>query len=403
VGGESLTYTYDAAGIALTSADSTTGANNWGYTYDPYGRLTCAKSGATTCGSTASPTRVTYALDVFSRAHTRTLNTTATTYVYRGVGEQVASATTSGTKTSYARTVGGSPFAQKIGTGAATFYLRDPHGDTVVLVSSAGANLGTTAFDPWGQVLGTSGTQPVFGFQSDLTDALTKAVDMGTRWYGAGTGRFTSRDVVFGDPSHPVSLNQWVYGAANPVTMWDPTGMLVDTAPQGGCGSLNEADCEEAVDRFIAAEEDDPGYWTGSFDGPKVKPPDPPSPETSAPDSQGALNPFEYLYDACGEACEPPTKWPLQDDDDCWPVLGCEVPGGDDLALFVPLALSGGLATFGGKRLIQEGDYKRGIPLLGIGVTLSGASACVANRYVGNNRQILSEFCRYWRDQRDHG
>ncbi len=93
------------------------------------------------------------------------------------------------------------------------------------LVSTAAANQGTSAFDPWGRVLGTSGTQGALGYQGDLTDPITAQVDMGTRWYAPGLGRFSSRDVLLGDPASPMSLNQHVYATANPVTMWDPTGM----------------------------------------------------------------------------------------------------------------------------------------------------------------------------------
>ena len=37
-------------------------------------------------------------------------------------------------------------------------------------------------------------------------------------------GRFTTRDLVFGDSRHPLSLNQYAYGADNPISMWDPDG-----------------------------------------------------------------------------------------------------------------------------------------------------------------------------------
>jgi RHS repeat-associated protein len=150
------------------------------------------------------------------------LNKTATTNTYRGTTESLVKAGT----TTYSQGATGSPLGQKVGTAAASYFLADPHGDTVGLVSTTATNQGTTAFDPWGRVLGTTGVQATFGFQSDLTDALTKAVDMGTRWYVPSQGAFSSRDVLFGDPMSPPSLNLWGYGGANPITMHDPTGML---------------------------------------------------------------------------------------------------------------------------------------------------------------------------------
>jgi hypothetical protein len=60
---------------------------------------------------------------------------------------------------------------------------------------------------------------------------------MGTRWYDPYLGRFTSRDVLFGDPLSPMSLNQYVYGGDNPVSMIDPDGLCYrDPDNQYGCG-----------------------------------------------------------------------------------------------------------------------------------------------------------------------
>jgi RHS repeat-associated protein len=67
-----------------------------------------------------------------------------------------------------------------------------------------------------------------------MTDPDTKQVDMGTRWYQAGLGRFTARDVLFGELTSPMTLNQHVYGGPNPISMWDPTGMYQDDAGGGG-------------------------------------------------------------------------------------------------------------------------------------------------------------------------
>ena len=164
-------------------------------------------------------------LDAFDRTYQRTYNSAVTDYTYQGTGElPVKTQIGAGTPTSYALTPGGSPLGEK--TGANTdFSLRDPHGDVVGLVTTAAANQGTTSFDAWGKPLGTSGTQGWFGYQGDPTDTITKQVDMGTRWYAPGIGRFSSRDVVFGDPLSPMTLNQHVYGGMNPITMTDPTGM----------------------------------------------------------------------------------------------------------------------------------------------------------------------------------
>jgi hypothetical protein len=59
---------------------------------------------------------------------------------------------------------------------------------------------------------------------------------MGARLYEASLGRFSSRDLLFGEPEMPVSLNQYAYANGSPVTMWDPTGLGACTMP-GECVS----------------------------------------------------------------------------------------------------------------------------------------------------------------------
>ncbi|MEO8292425.1 MAG: RHS repeat-associated core domain-containing protein, partial [Actinomycetota bacterium] len=73
--------------------------------------------------------------------------------------------------------------------------------------------------------------------QGDLTDPDTGTVDMGTRLYVPSLGRFSSRDVLFGESSDPMSMNQFAYAQGSPVTNWDPTGMgcLDDYGHMIGC------------------------------------------------------------------------------------------------------------------------------------------------------------------------
>jgi len=244
VGAETVTYTHDQVG-SLTKADSTVAANDWAWTYDAFSRLTCAKQ-ATTC--TSGTTRVLTTLDAFDRTYQRTYNGAVTDYTYQGVGElPVKTQVGAGTPTTYALTPGGQPLAEK--TGANTYFsLRDPHGDVVGLVTTAAANQGTTAFDPWGKPLGITGTQGWLGYQGDPTDVITRQVDMGTRHYQPSLGRFSSRDVVPGDPLSPMSLNQHAYGVMNPITMWDPTGMA-------GCNAhdTDTKNCSREVRRELDA------------------------------------------------------------------------------------------------------------------------------------------------------
>ncbi len=215
----------------LVAVENTSDSSkNWTYDYDPFSRLVCAENDMSCSGSGA----ITFALDALDRAVTRTKDSTATTYRYRGVGEVPAKTTTGGTSTRYANTLAGEPIAQR--TGSTTrFFLKDMHGDTVGLVNTLAQDRMSVAFDPWGELLGQSGSETTwFGFQSDPTDPATGQVDMGTRWYEGGLGRFTSRDVLFGDLNDPESLNQFAYAIGAPATFVDPTGMKNAVHASGG-------------------------------------------------------------------------------------------------------------------------------------------------------------------------
>ena len=209
-----------------TKVDSSNNANNWGYGYNAWGQMTCAKAASTTCTSGATRTVPTY--DALDRVVSSTYNGTTTTNSFRGRSETLTRQAISGsTTTAYDFAADGTPIAEKGTTTNPFFYLRDPHGDVVGSVTTAASNQSTRSFDPYGKVLATtqvSGSEPVLGYQGDPTDPVTKLVDMGTRYYMPTTDRFMNRDSVAGDPTAPMSMNRYAYANMSPLTMFDPTG-----------------------------------------------------------------------------------------------------------------------------------------------------------------------------------
>jgi RHS repeat-associated protein len=178
---------------------------------------------AVTSGSSSAS--VTYTIDAFGRTATRTASGVTTTYRYAGEAETLVTETTGSTTTKYAHSPGG-PLARKVGTAAAQVFIRDLHGDAVGrLATSATDMAAATWFSPWGEPVELESTPAVLGFQGQLTEHATGAVDMTTRYYLPELGRFTTRDVLFGGPRKPMSLNQFIYTEANPMSHWDPTGM----------------------------------------------------------------------------------------------------------------------------------------------------------------------------------
>lgn len=261
--GTPVTTTYDGAGLPLSSSDGTTythdavgdltvidrpggTANDWRSTFNSWNQLTKAEH-------TAGSSDVTYTLDALDRVLSRTAGGSTSSYSYQGVGEILAKAVTGATTTLYASTPGG-PLAQKLGS-TTRYYIRDQHGDLTGWTDTTGTLKGTALYDPWGQLLSGTGematvpAQGAFRFQGDLADASTGQVDMLTRLYEPSLGRFSSRDALFGEPTDPFTLNQFVYGGASPVTFSDPTG-LVPVCGEGCTGQEEAALIQEYAASF---------------------------------------------------------------------------------------------------------------------------------------------------------
>jgi RHS repeat-associated protein len=132
---------------------------------------------------------------------------------------------------------------------------------------TTGTLKGTALYDPWGQVLSSTGematvpAQGAFGFQSDLTDTATGQVDMGVRAYEPTLGRFSSPDPLLGELTDPISLNRYLYGGASPITYADPTGLKFIGADGGGGGTGCGRICQQTLEDI---EQLYPGDGAGS-------------------------------------------------------------------------------------------------------------------------------------------
>ncbi|QES47382.1 hypothetical protein DEJ50_05630 [Streptomyces venezuelae] len=95
--------------------------------------------------------------------------------------------------------------------------------------------------DPYGN---PRGTQPT-GWPSDHTflgvgidDTTTGLTHIGAREYDPTTGRFISVDPLI-DIADPLQMNGYTYANGNPITNWDPTGLI--NAAMGGDGKNKPA------------------------------------------------------------------------------------------------------------------------------------------------------------------
>jgi RHS repeat-associated protein len=107
---------------------------------------------------------------------------------------------------------------------AMQYFGPDALGSVRQLFDSGGQVVGSSRYDPYGNVMSQSGTATsVFAFAGEQQDA-TGLTYLRARYYSSAQGRFTTRDVWEGDPNAPMSYSAWLYVYGNPVNGIDPTG-----------------------------------------------------------------------------------------------------------------------------------------------------------------------------------
>jgi RHS repeat-associated protein len=223
----SATYSYDARDELTSDGTST-------YAYTARGTLASTTSSAGTGAATAdaygqqlTDGGQSYAYDALGRMTTVTPSSgTATTLSYSGGTSQLAS---DGAST-YSWTPDGSLVG--IGTaggasGSGVLAMTDQHTDVVADFVPAGTALsGSTAYDPLGNVITTTGAVAGnLGYQSAFTDPVSKKALMGARWYSPAAGQFTSTDPASNSPvPSSADANPFAYAGDNPLTGIDPSG-----------------------------------------------------------------------------------------------------------------------------------------------------------------------------------
>ena len=241
-----VTYTYDARDELVS------GSNGDTYSYSADGDMTGETSSAgttadtfdaygqqITSGSAAGTSQ--YAWDALDRVVTAAEPDGASiALTYEGTSGEVASDSSA----TYSRDPSGGLVGVNASANGRTLALNDQHDDLSGLFTASGTSLSSsTTYNPWGQVLGTSGATVQVGYQGQWTDPATAQVNMGSRFYTPATGSFSGKDTA------PASggANAFAYGDDNPVTVTDPTGH----SPSGssGGGDITAADVAGAYAR----------------------------------------------------------------------------------------------------------------------------------------------------------
>ncbi|MGW6971636.1 LamG-like jellyroll fold domain-containing protein [Streptomyces sp. NPDC054952] len=287
---QGIAYEYDLDNrLVQKTSTGTAGAGAETYSYDLAGRMTSQTSGGTTTalewdksGNLTKKGDLTATYDARNRvqtwgtqtfdysargsiktvtdgSNTRTINTDAfertvsngtSTFTYDSLDRVLTNGSNAfqydggsnnlvkdGTST-YSRDPGGQLIASATtgSPGSGRLSVTDQHTDVVSTLAADGTSVSSSrAYDAFGNVTASAGTNPSLGYQSGWTDSSTGEVNMAARWYQPGTGSFTSRDTWQLDPNPSAQANRYTYANASPLNGTDPTGHRVEMG--GGSGS----------------------------------------------------------------------------------------------------------------------------------------------------------------------
>jgi RHS repeat-associated protein len=120
--------------------------------------------------------------------------------------------------------------------GVVEFYHVDHLGSTRLKTNSTGGVTYGSNYEPFGVGCGEDGGEDYryTGKREDITGLYY----FGARYYDPTTGRFITRDKVFGKLTDPQSQNRYVYCRNNPNKYIDPDGKITIQLGYGGSASF---------------------------------------------------------------------------------------------------------------------------------------------------------------------
>src|SRR5207248_10873080 len=106
----------------------------------------------------------------------------------------------------------------------------DQLGSTRLLTTSAGTPAATYTYDPYGNIVASTGNAATpFQFADQYTDTESGLVYLRARYYAPSTGQFISRDPAVAETRKP-----YAYTNDNPLNNVDPSGLIT----KGACIDL---------------------------------------------------------------------------------------------------------------------------------------------------------------------
>ena len=239
----SMNFTYDALGNRLTKTQGSTTS----YSYDSVNRLTSATGMSFDWDDNGNMMywlngndAWNYTYDLFDRLTRVDLNSSVTArYTYDDGGRRVRSWDTDSGTTDYVYSglnvldevyggthekhiYAGAMQVASVVNGTVEYYHVDHLGSTRLKTNSTGDVIYGSNYEPFGPSRGESGSED-YRYTGKPEDP-TGLYYFGARYYDPLTGRFTTRDTVWGSLGDPQSRNRYSYCLNNPHKYVDPDG-----------------------------------------------------------------------------------------------------------------------------------------------------------------------------------
>lgn len=223
--------TTDSAGDTYTSDKEgrITGLPGQTLIYDALGRLSQVKN------SSGTVVLATYTYDALDRLRTSTEGGVTTRFLYVGLTSAVAqtiNASTGAVISNFATDLSGTElFDFTLGGLVQTYLGRDSHDDVTWTAGSTGAVSSTAAYDPFGNLVASTGSVPNSRWQSSYQDSVTGLYYVLARWYAPGLGTFLSDDPLTAAQTDPQARDPYAYAAGDVTDGVDPDGSKALPSP----------------------------------------------------------------------------------------------------------------------------------------------------------------------------
>ncbi len=218
-------YTYDANGN-LTVEPYTPSNNNYGY--DGENRMVSFSSGGTTAA---------YTYDAKNLRVKKQSSGATTVYIFSGqkvVAEYVNGAAPGSPTKEYV--YAGAQLLATIASGTTTYHHPD-HLSARLNSNASGTKVGDQGHFPFGESWYLTNTTTKWEFTSYERDSETGNDYALARYHMNRVGRFSSPDPIGGSSGDPQTWNRYAYVANRPLSVTDPSGMLMCLDPEkGNCG-----------------------------------------------------------------------------------------------------------------------------------------------------------------------